>query len=79
MQLVPRTLLGRVGSVVESLVTVASLLSMLLAGVLGDAFGSRPVFLWGGLILLAVSSYGVLALPARFPDPALDREQDKTA
>ena len=50
-----KAMLGRVGSVVNAIVQVASLVSMLAAGLLAETLNSRIVFLIGGAIVCSAA------------------------
>jgi MFS transporter, DHA3 family, macrolide efflux protein len=49
---VPRTMLGRAGSVMDMSMTVANLISMGVAGMLGDFLGLRQTFVLSGFLLI---------------------------
>ncbi len=67
MQLaVPDLKRGRVGSALNALTTVATLLSMAAASIFGEALGLRTVYLVSGLILVLS---GLLAFRIREPVP----------
>jgi len=68
---VPEQLRGRVFSAFDLIWQAMRLASLLLGGVLADAFGIRAVFYTGGVLLLAAALAGVTASvsPATVPAP----------
>jgi MFS family permease len=67
---------GRVGAAVNSIVSVASLLSMGLAGILAQEIGVRNVFLLGGgLVLMAgIAATFILRVPRSQTSTTVDSE-----
>jgi len=63
----PNEILGRVDSLLSSLIGASSLISMGLAGVLGDLMSIRVLFIIGG-ILIAVAGFGGGFFLHRFTD-----------
>jgi len=71
---VPDEILGRIGAALNTLVTTASLISVALAGILGDLIGVRNVFIVaGGMALCAgLAAAGVFrSRPNAAPAPSV--------
>ncbi len=60
--IVPDEKRGRVESAFNTMITLATMASMGLAGILGDLIGVRPVFLIAGLITIAAGASAFFAL-----------------
>jgi len=60
--IVPDEKRGRVESAVNTIITMATMTSMGLAGILGDLIGVRPVFLIAGLITIAAGASAFFTL-----------------
>jgi predicted MFS family arabinose efflux permease len=71
-QNVPDEKRGRAGSALNTATTFASVISMALAGVLGDTIGIRQVFLLTGSITLGAAAIAALLLNQTMPAPAID-------
>jgi len=61
MKLVPLEILGRVGGTLESLITSASLMAMLAAGLLADSLGVVSLLRIAGAVLVVAAGYGFWA------------------
>ena len=72
-QNVPDEKRGRAGSSLNTATTLASVISMALAGVLGDTIGIRQVFLLAGSITLGAAVIAALLLNQTMPAPAAER------
>jgi predicted MFS family arabinose efflux permease len=59
---VPNEKRGRAGSAINTAISVASVTSMALAGVLGDALGVRNVFVLSGLVVIVAGLLGAFLM-----------------
>jgi DHA3 family macrolide efflux protein-like MFS transporter len=59
---VPNEKRGRAGSAINTAISVASVTSMALAGVLGDVVGIRNVFMLSGVVVIAAGMIGAVLM-----------------
>jgi len=73
---VPNEMRGRVGAALNTVLSLASVISMALSGVLGDALGIRQVFFLSGVIAMGAGLFAILMMKEPAPQPVMTASAD---
>ena len=73
---VPNEMRGRVGAALNTVISLASVISMALSGILGDALGIRQVFFLSGTIAMGAGLFAILMMKEPAPQPVMTATSD---